>query len=249
MKISKEIIFTAVTAVAAGVSGFFVGKKVLEKNLDRKYAEKLDREASQIHATDDDYISKADAEKIANIKADNAYKTGFDDGRNEQYKIDYRTILKEAGYSDEKIEKDLRSTETIPPEEDPDNPDNNFEMEDGTKVTITSEPVHYKYKSNKTPKILKVDDVGDPIDESDPDTKFDEQELNFYIPSNILVDEFGHMMEEKDTLGSKPRSYGYLSSKGKIDDFWVRNYDHEMDYHVFLEDRPIEEDFDIRTEE
>lgn len=227
----KDVIFCIAGIIGGAVGGFFGGKLLIKKKLEKEYEEKLADVAATLHG--EDYILKSDAEKAAAAREDRA----FYDGRNYQHKKDYEFIIKGKFPASIEVEiEDDDALEEVPPNEDPDNV---YQVNPDQTATITQDAVHVGYKSTKDPKMLGKD----PYDDSDPNTKFDTQDLYYYMESDKLVDEYGHPMNIHDTIGDKPERCGYLRGSGSLDDIWIRNYDHETDYLVHRKNCAVEDDF------
>lgn len=69
-----------------------------------------------------------------------------------------------------------------------------------------------------------------PIDKDYPDIHYDEEELLYFIPDDILTDELGSIVNEQELLGSKLRQFGWFQNNQE--DVWVRNNPYSRDYHV-----------------
>lgn len=236
----KEIIFGLIGVGVGSVVGFFVGKKALEKKLDADYKEKLDSEVAQLHK--EDYVLQSEADAMV----EEAKKQAYEDGRNDQHKIDYEVLLKDKKYyvddeDDPNVLREVNPSKELSPEEDENNPDNNFYQPDGSTITVTNATDEDLHKSSRPPKVLGED----PYDPEDPDTSYDQQEVYYFMQSNTLVDDDDHIRDEVETIGRKPRQFGFLQGNGKADDMWIRNYAQEMDYHLIRKNAAVSDEYDF----
>ena len=69
-----------------------------------------------------------------------------------------------------------------------------------------------------------------PLDHEWPDVHYDEEELKYFIPDDILTDDLGNRVNEKELIGDKLRRFNWFSNAQE--DIWVRNNPLSRDYHI-----------------
>lgn len=85
------------------------------------------------------------------------------------------------------------------------------------------------------------------IDNDYPDIRYEEEELLWFIPDQVLTDAMGNFVDEEDLIGDKLRKFGWFQNGQE--DIWVRNNPLTRDYHVKKIDEDYEEYFPYKKEE
>lgn len=69
------------------------------------------------------------------------------------------------------------------------------------------------------------------VDEDYPDIQFEKQTLFYFTMDDVLTDEEGNFVDEKDLIGPDLRKYGWFINKNMVETT-VRNMEDEIDYEV-----------------
>lgn len=67
-------------------------------------------------------------------------------------------------------------------------------------------------------------------DPEDPDICYEEEELYYFTEDETLTDEDGHIIDEEQYLGVKPRQFGWFNNDKE--DIYIRNNPLERDFRV-----------------
>lgn len=83
--------------------------------------------------------------------------------------------------------------------------------------------------------------TSDEWDTDFPETDYEREDLYYFTESDILTDEDGHQLNEKEFIGPKVRQVGWMQSPDEM--IFVRNHPKEKEYRVFKEQCSVEEWF------
>ena len=120
-------------------------------------------------------------------------------------------------------DKELEEPEEINEEEYMETYEERTERE---QKMINDELDAYTQKKGKN-----IDVLGkQPIDHEWPDIHYDEEQLLYFIPDDILTDDIGNRVDERELIGNKLRQFNWFANNQE--DIWVRNNPLSTDYHV-----------------
>ena len=202
----RVLLLLGITAVAAGgyVAYYYYKKKKEEESYIDTTAEEVEDEDTE------------EAEETEETEVPEKYIFGDDISKmpeaTEIEKTEYAT--KAAVYSkDEEIDEEIE--EAI---------DSSQEYEDYHKknknkiVVLPEENIEYTWNR---------EEGNDP---KNPDVVYEEEELYYFTEDDTLTDEDGHIIDEEEYLGTKPRQFGWFTSDKE--DIYVRNNPLERDFRV-----------------
>lgn len=140
---------------------------------------------------------------------------------------DYNDIVSDLMYeaTEEEIGAENDEDDTDISEDSEDEEETSDDYYEDDEVVIKPAP---KKKSIR-PKILGKTNL-DP-DDIYGNMNYGEEDVYYFMRSDILTDSKGEILPETDTIGSGLRRIGYMQGRGDPD-IYVRNYSTEMDYYV-----------------
>lgn len=201
----RVLLLLGITAVAAGgyVAYSYYKKKKEEENI-------IDSTAVEVEEDEESEEEVEVPEKY--IFGDNIAKMPE---ATEVERTEYAT--KAAVYSEEEGPQD-------------DDPDLDASIE------ISKEYDDYRKKNKNKIIVLPEDnieytwnrEVGN--DPDNPDVIYEEEELYYFTEDDTLTDEDGHIIDEEEYLGTKPRQFGWFTSDKE--DIYIRNNPLERDFRV-----------------
>lgn len=141
-----------------------------------------------------------------------------------QVGVDYskvQKIVKENGYtSPEEIQEVI---------DDPENEETYEEREEREALEASEAMSEYR-KKNKG-KIVPIQ--SDEWDTDFPTIDYEKKDLYYFTLDDVLTDEEGHVLDEAEYIGVKPRQFGWMSNSE--DKIYIRNNPKETDFQVWKE--------------
>lgn len=141
-----------------------------------------------------------------------------------QVGVDYskvQKIVKENGYtSPEEIQEVI---------DDPENEETYEEREEREALEASEAMSEYR-KKNKG-KIVPIQ--SDEWDTDFPTIDYEKKDLYYFTLDDVLTDEEGHILDEAEYIGVKPRQFGWMSNSE--DKIYIRNNPKETDFQVWKE--------------
>jgi hypothetical protein len=134
-------------------------------------------------------------------------------------------------------------TELEEPEDEESMMENYEERVDRELKMINDELQSYVAKKGNSIEVLgKVN-----VDNDYPDIRYEEEELLWFIPDQVLTDAMGNLVDVEELVGDKLKKFGWFQNGQE--DIWVRNNPLSRDYHVRKIDEDYEEYFPYKKEE
>lgn len=129
-------------------------------------------------------------------------------------------------------------------EEDIDPPMETYEERiDRENREINEEMIAYKKRKGH-----QIDILGkEPVDDKYPNVTYRQEYLLYFMQDDILSDQEGRVVDEKELLGDKLRRFGWFQNKEE--QVWVRNNIEEIDYNVEKYNTTYEDYFGHPVEE
>jgi len=210
---SKRVIFLlSITAVAAGgyVAYSIYKKKKAEENF--------------IEASEDDVKEESnESTETEEVEATDKYIFGDEIAKmpepTEIEKTEYATKVKD--YIEEEDEMDIETSK---------------DEEEWEAYQVSKEYGDYRKKNKNKIIVLPKDKIEytwnreEGNDPENPDVIYEEEELYYFTEDETLTDEDGHIIDEEQYLGSKPRQFGWFTSNEE--DIYIRNNPLERDFRV-----------------
>lgn len=210
------LILLGITTVAAGG---YVAYTIYKKKKDEEC--KSDSQAEEIGETNTEEVTLNTTKKL--VEQPDTFIFGDEIAKMpeavEVEKTEYAT--KAAVYSGDSDEMDVETSK---------------DEEDWESFKVSKEYDDYQKKNKNKIIVLPEGDieytwnreVGN--DPANPDVCYEEEELYYFTEDETLTDEDGHILDEEQYLGAKPRQFGWFTNNKE--DIYIRNNPLERDFRV-----------------
>jgi len=231
---TKSIIFYASVSFIGGLLiGYYLGRKK------RTRTEEYEEAREEKEETPEEVSEESEEENKDSKVISNTAKIATPENPG----VDYTAYVKKVEEVKYAHPTDGDDTE-LEDEEDIDPPMETYEERiDRENREINEEMIAYKKRKGH-----QIDILGkEPVDDKYPNITYRQEYLLYFMQDDILSDQEGHIVDERELLGDKLRRFGWFQNKEE--QVWVRNNIEEIDYNVEKYNTTYEDYFGHPVEE